>query len=277
MPTERDTLLGRRYGGADASPHQAGQGWNETLQLLLNRRSVRAYTPDPLPPGALEAIVAAAQSAATSSNLQAWSVVAVEDPARKARLARLASDQAFIHEAPLLLVWIADLARSRAIAEAAGVATEALDHLELLIVALIDATLAAQNAATAAESLGLGTVYIGAMRNRPEDVAAELALPPLTFALFGLSVGWPDPARPTHVKPRLPQPPVLHRETYTPLQAQAPAIAAYDAALKAFQRAEAIPEIGWTARVATRVGPLSSLSGRERLREVLTAFGFRMR
>ncbi len=56
--------------------------WNETLDTLLAHRSHRNYLKEPLPPDALDIIVAAAQSASTSSNLQVWSVVAVEDPAR---------------------------------------------------------------------------------------------------------------------------------------------------------------------------------------------------
>src|SRR6187402_2389639 len=70
--------------------------WNEALDTLLAHRSVRAYLPDAVPDGTIELIVAAAQSAASSSNLQPWSVIAVEDPGRKARLAALAGDQKHI-------------------------------------------------------------------------------------------------------------------------------------------------------------------------------------
>ncbi|MEF2985466.1 nitroreductase family protein, partial [Pseudomonas aeruginosa] len=96
---------------------------------------------------------------ASSSNLQTWSVVAVQDPDRKARLAELAGNQGHIREAPLFLVWVADLARTRAVATAAGSPAEGLDYLESLLVAVIDAALAAQNAVVALESLGLGAVY----------------------------------------------------------------------------------------------------------------------
>src|SRR5262245_33953689 len=51
------------------------------------------------------------------------------------------------------------------------------------------------------ESLGLGTCYIGAIRNNPETVARELALPEGVFPVFGLTVGFPDPAQPSGVKP----------------------------------------------------------------------------
>ena len=76
--------------------------------------------------------------------------------------------------------------------------------MEEFIVGVVDAALAAQSALIAAESLGLGAVYIGAMRNLPEQIAAELALPPHVFAVFGMSIGYPDPARATGIKPRLP-------------------------------------------------------------------------
>jgi nitroreductase len=64
-----------------------------------------------LPERTLELLIAAAQSASTSSNLQFWSVVAVQETARKSRLAELAGQQQFIRDAPLLLVWLADLSR----------------------------------------------------------------------------------------------------------------------------------------------------------------------
>jgi hypothetical protein len=72
--------LARRY-GAEAAP--AHGPWNEHIALLLSHRSIRGYRPDAPPPGMLETLVAAAQSAATSSNLQAWSVVAVTDAERR--------------------------------------------------------------------------------------------------------------------------------------------------------------------------------------------------
>ena len=71
--------MAARY-GAGAEP-KAGP-WNDTLALLLSHRSVRSFESGPLPDGTLEALVAAAQSAATSSNLQTWSVVAVDRPGR---------------------------------------------------------------------------------------------------------------------------------------------------------------------------------------------------
>ena len=127
----------------------------------------------------------------------------MRDPERKARLARAGGDQEHIRQAPLFLVWLADLARLERVAGQVGEACAGLDYLEMFEVGVIDAALAAQNAVAAAESLGLGTVYIGAMRNHPEAVAAELALPPRVTAVFGLCVGTPDP-RPRQRQTRAP-------------------------------------------------------------------------
>jgi hypothetical protein len=118
-------------------------------------------------------------------------------------------------------------------------------------VAAVDAALAAQNAVVAAESLGLRTVYIGALRNRPVEVAAVLDLPPHAAAVFGLVVGWPDPAAAAAVKPRLPQAAVLHEESYA-LAAQRTAVRRYDETARGFQRSQGQDPTGWTAQILAR-------------------------
>ncbi|BBA36311.1 nitroreductase [Methylocaldum marinum] len=267
-------LLESRY-GHDQAPHSIA--WNPVLERLLSHRSVRAYSSEPLPAGTLETLVSAAQSAASSSNLQLWSVVAVEDAERRQRLSILAGDQAHIRQAPLFLVWLADLARLRRVAALRGIPAEGLDYLEMFVMATVDASLAAQNAVVAAESLGLGTVYIGAMRNHPEKVAAELGLPEGVFPVFGLVVGHPDPAATPAVKPRLPQDAVLHRETYR-LESQDDAVRRYDGIMSAFYSEQNMATAGdWSEHSARRVSGPDKLATRVRLREALNALGFKLR
>ena len=267
----RASLYQARYGTADTPQPVAG---STLIDHLLAHRSVRAYLPDPVSDDSLAAIIAAAQSAASSSNLHAWSVVAVRDPARKARLAEYAGNQQHIVEAPLLLVWLADLARLESVAERVGERHDALDYLEMFEVGVIDAALAAQNAVAAAESLGLGTVYIGGMRNRPLDVATELALPPRVVAVFGLCVGTPDPAKPASVKPRPPREVVLHQEQYS-LEAQQAGLLDYDAAMSAFYAAQGMKVRGtWSNHSAKRVRDTDALSGRDQLVDALHRLGF---
>nr|WP_249807231.1 MULTISPECIES: NADPH-dependent oxidoreductase [unclassified Bradyrhizobium] len=255
---------------------EIGEAWNGVLANLLAHRSVRAYRPDPVPARTVETLVAAAQSAPSSSNLQTWSVVVVEDQARKARLAELAGGQKHIVEAPLFLVWLADLSRAERLAGRSAHPDEGLHFLETFIVAVIDAALAAQNAVVAAESLGLGSVYIGAIRNKPRAVAEELGLPPNVAAAFGLCIGYPDATRPSQVKPRLRQDVVIHHERYSDAGDEA-GIAAYDATLRGFQKSEGLPAIGWVQAVLKRLGSVRSLNGRDRLIEELRALGFSLK
>lgn len=251
--------------------------WNETLDLLLAHRSHRNYLDQPLPEGALETIVAAAQSASTSSNLQVWSVVAVQDEARKNRLADLAGGQKHIRDCKLLLIWLCDLARLENMGKEKGRDAAALPYLEILMTGVVDAALAAQNGAVALEAMGLGCCYIGAMRNHPEEVAKELNLPKNVFAVFGMTVGVPDPAANAGVKPRLGQAAVLHREQYQWGDAQREAVETLDTVFKDFQREQNLPEQGWVRQVLSRVRGTDAMSGRDRIREILQAMGFEMR
>jgi nitroreductase len=263
-------LLKARYG--EATPWQPPS--NAVIETLLAHRSVRAYLPDALPEGTLELLVAAAQSAASSSNLQVWSVVSVEDAERKARIAALANNQQHIHQAPLFLVWLADLARLRKLLQDKDVPDEELQYLELSLIAAVDAALAAQNAVVAAESLGLGTVYIGALRNKIEEVAAELKLPQGVFPLFGLVVGYPDPAKPAAIKPRLPQEAVLHKEAYD-LESQGPAIDRYNQVIGQFYQEQQMNIEGdWSDHSTQRVLRRRTGAGTKRLSESLRNLGF---
>jgi nitroreductase len=274
MQDRVESDIAARYGGSATGPRLRGPATNGVLETLLMHRSIRAYSDAPLPEGLLPIVIAAAQSASTSSHLQIWSVVAVEDPARKARLSALAGGQRHVARAPLLLVFLADLSRLRQIGAEHNVPVDGLDYLETFIAGVADASLAAQNAVIALESLGLGCCYIGAMRNSPEAVALELELPPETFAVFGLTVGYPDPDVKTDIKPRLPQAVVLHREAY----ARAPVheFDSYDVRMKLFQRKQHMPQAGWTSQASGRVSGPQAMSGRDGIRDALTRLGFRL-
>lgn len=269
LPSIAAELLHKRYRDGAIPPGP----WNDVIATILGHRSVRAFLPTALPEGTLERLVAAAQSASTSSNLQTWSVVAVEDPARKATLSELGAGQKFIAQCPLFLVWCVDHARLHHAATERQMALDGLNHLEPFIVGIVDAALAAQNAAIAIASLGLGFVYIGAMRNHPEEVAATLGLPSHVMALFGMCVGYPDPAKPADIKPRLPQAAVLHREQYS-TETMSETFAAYDPRLIAFQREQGMKLQSWTELATERVKDREALRGRDRMVEAVRNLGF---
>ena len=269
---DKQAALARRYG---ATIPPAGP-WNETIATLIDHRSVRDFLPDPVPPGTLETLIAAAQSPPTSSNMQLWSAIAVTDPAKRKVLAEIAGDQKHIEQCPLYIAFIADMSRNERMSLAEQVTFENLPYLETFMVACIDAALAGQNAVVAAESLGLRTVYIGAMRNDPAKVHELLGLPQKAFVVFGLCVGHADPRSKNEVKPRLPQSTVLHLERYD----AAPEVRdrrAYDAEMAQFSERNEMQATTWTARMLNRMGPIKSMNGRERIRATLAKLGFEIR
>jgi nitroreductase len=196
---------------------------NPIVDLIHRHASVRRYKPDPLPASLIETVVAAGQRASTSSNLQAYSVIAVIDAAGREQLSLLCANQAFVREAPVFLAWCADLAHLDRACQLRGY-TQATAYVESLLMAVVDTSLAAQTAMLAAESLGLGACYVGALRNHPQEAIQLLGLPRLTFPIFGMTLGWP--AKEARVRPRLPLRAVLHWEQYQ--TDQDPALAEYD-------------------------------------------------
>ncbi|MDB5084526.1 MAG: nitroreductase, partial [Bacilli bacterium] len=112
----------------------------------------------------------------------------------------------------IFLVWCADLYRNQHAVETVQGGQMEVDLLEPFVVATIDVALAAQNAIVAAESMGLGGVFIGGIRNQPAEVTALLELPKLVFPAFGMCLG--VPAQTPGVRPRLPVSGVLHYDRY---------------------------------------------------------------
>lgn len=265
--------LALRY-GPEAAP--APGPWNEHISLLLSHRSVRGYRPDALPSGTLETLIAAAQSAATSSNLQTWSVIAVTDPDKKAALAKVAANQKHIEQCPLFLVWVADISRNQRLGAAEGVTLETMPYQETFLVAAIDAALAAQNATVAAESLDLSCVYIGALRNDPQEVARIVGLPSGAFGVFGMCVGYASSAGATEVKPRLPQDVIVHHDTYD-TTGETARRQGYDALLEGFSTRHGMAVDTWTKRVIGRMGKIAAMAGRDKMVAALNAMGFPLR
>jgi FMN reductase (NADPH) len=253
---------------------------NPTLELVRRHGSVRKYRPELIPAEAIETIVSAAQRTSTSSNLQVYSVVAVTDAAKRARLAALCGNQEHVAQAPVFLAWCADLARLDRACELRGY-TQVTDYVENFLVAAVDAAIAAQSAALAAESLGLGICYIGSIRNNTRAVIDLLELPRLVFPVTGMTVGWPA-AEPL-VRPRLPLQSVLHWDRYS-REGQDEALAGYDLAMAATGiyggrqvpvpgKPEVMEDYGWTEHSARRVAQAL----RTDLREVLERQGFALK
>jgi FMN reductase (NADPH) len=186
---------------------------NETITTILNHRSIRHFKDNPLSDDQIRTIVLSAQAASTSSFIQAYSIIGIKDKDKKQKLAEIAGNQEYVEKNGHLFVFCADLSRHEIIGETEGKnVLPSIESTEKFMVALIDAALAAQNAAIAAESMGLGICYIGGIRNNLQAVKDLLKTPERVIPLFGMTVGYPE--RINDQKPRLPLEHVYHEEEY---------------------------------------------------------------
>lgn len=248
----------KRYG-------QAAPAAAESIAPFLRHRSVRAYSARPISEELMSSIIACGQSAATSSNLQLWTVVSVQEPERRKRIAELCADQKQVHEAAYFLAFIADHHRLREVADQVGETPDGLPYNEFYTMAVVDAALAAERMVCAAESLGIGICYIGALRNDPYAVRELLELPEGTFGVFGLCFGWPEEGSTAEIKPRLAQDVIWHRETYS----SSLNVAEYDERMGEFYRSQEMRgDVTWSMRSGRRIGE-SKLTGRHVLKDFL--------
>ncbi|MCP4284097.1 MAG: oxygen-insensitive NADPH nitroreductase [Gammaproteobacteria bacterium] len=184
---------------------------NQVIDLLKSHRSIRRFSDRPVPQALINELVLAGQCASTSSFIQGCTVVQVNDLEDREKMAAYAGNQPYVARAPVFLVYCADMQRHRIACEMHDASMHS-GYAEQLITATVDCALFAQNLIIAAESLGLGGVYIGGIRNRIADVAALLELPELVYPVFGMCLGYPD--QQPELRPRLPLPVVLKQDRY---------------------------------------------------------------
>lgn len=205
---------------------------NEVIDLLMRHRSIRKFTKQKLTEEQLRSIIAAGQHASTSSNMQAYSVIRITDRQLREKFVELSGKQQHVADAAEFLVWCADLSRIyHATKDKLSASNDHIELTENFIVSTVDAALAAQNSAIAAESMGLGILYVGGIRNDIAEASKLLQLPSYVYPLFGMCIGYPA-EEPLH-RPRLPIHAVLHENGYT-AEKQQSAIEQYDLAMKEY-------------------------------------------
>lgn len=231
------------------------------LEPYLRHRSVRDFENKAICEADMSGLLAAAQSAATSSNLQTFSVISVTDQVKREELARIAGDQKQILTAGKFLVFVADNYRLKQQAVRHGEPAEGLDYAEFFVMAVVDAALAAERLVAAAEAIGLGICYIGALRNDVEAVANLLELPERTFPVFGLCLGYPAEDSQAAIKPRLPQRAIFFEDAYN----KEPDVEDYDSRMVQFYTEQKMKgEVTWSMRSARRAN-LNQMVGREKI------------
>ncbi|OEK71046.1 NADPH-dependent oxidoreductase [Staphylococcus equorum] len=187
---------------------------DHVYNLLKKHHSVRNFKKEPIPEEHIKQLVEAGQSASTSSYLQTYSIIGIEDPEIKEDLKEV-SGQPYVVENGYLFVFVMDYYRHSIVNEDSKHQMEtSFESAEGLLVGTIDATLVAQNIAATAEDMGYGIVYLGSLRNDVERVKEVLDLPEHTFPLFGMALGIPEDEEDGSPKPRLPFEHVFHRDRY---------------------------------------------------------------
>ncbi len=248
-----------------------------TIELIHQHGSVRNYKTDPVPEGWIDQIVTAAQRTSSSSNLQTYSVIVTTDLDKKAKVQEISGGQSHISQAPVFLLWCADFSRLKRVCDHQGYEIEA-GYMENFMVGTVDAAITMQSAALAAESLGLGFCYIGALRNDPEGIREVFQLPELVFPVCGMTLGWAK-EKPM-IRPRLPLKAVLHRETYQENDLEY--LVEYDLVMvgtgiyggRQVDRADRDPEdYGWMEHSARR----SSKPSRPNLSQAIIKSGFQIK
>ncbi|MEM7321565.1 MAG: oxygen-insensitive NADPH nitroreductase [Actinomycetota bacterium] len=244
---------------------------HEIHELLRAHRSIRRFVDEPLDRDVVADIVRSGLSAATSSNLQATTVIRVTDPDHRRAISEVAGGQEQIRTAGAFLVWCADLNRTRVACELAG-GSMTSGMTEQFIIATVDVSLAAQNAVVAAEAQGYGICYIGAIRNDPQVVADLLELPDHVYPVFGLCIGVPD--QDPEVKPRLPIDVVFKDDVYDTSD-DVERINAYDATIREYYRTRSggTKDSSWTEEMARLVDG----ERRPHMRSFLADRGFELR
>ncbi|MBZ9624865.1 oxygen-insensitive NADPH nitroreductase [Clostridium sp. FP2] len=244
---------------------------NETINLLKAHKSIRKYKNQPIENEKIKTIIECAQSAPTSSFIQAYTIISVVDKSKRKNIAYLSGDQSYVEACPLFLVFCADLNRTKTSCEI-NHKTMAEGYTETFILATVDATLAAQNALIAAESLGLGGVYIGGIRNNPTEICKILNIPSGVYPVFGMCLGYPDDA--PGIKARLPLDVIFKTDEYN-IDGDAKKVEEYDAQVSAYykKRTNGKRSDTWT----NQVSDLMDKPQRPHMKDFLNEQGFEMK
>jgi nitroreductase len=179
--------------------------------ILLNRRTIRKYSSEPVDDKLLNDLLAMGCRASTTGNMQVYSIIITRDEEKKRELAPSHFNQKMITEAPVVLTFCADFNRFNKWCLLRK-AEPGYDNFLSFMTAAIDALLVAQTVCIAAESKGLGICYLGTTTYMAHKIIEVLKLPKGVVPVTTLTLGWPA-EKPGQVD-RLPLEAIIHKETY---------------------------------------------------------------
>ena len=208
---ELKASLKHRFGEEVATPPEKLDDLSG-LERMAARKSDRRYIDKPVSLELLQMLAAVALTSPAKSDMQQRDIIIVKDPAQREKLQACIPGQAWIPNAPELLVFCGNNRRQRQIHEWRD-RPFVNDHLDAFFNSAVDAGIAMQAFITAAESVGLSCCPISAIRNESARVSEILGLPDHVFAVAGLGCGWPDGNKPISL--RLPLSATVHVNTFS--------------------------------------------------------------
>ncbi|MFA7411522.1 MAG: NADPH-dependent oxidoreductase, partial [Tissierellaceae bacterium] len=185
--------------------------FNEMMQVQISHRTIREFTDEKLSDEQFEQLMEVARRTATSNGMQAASIIRVKDPEIKKKVSKVCN-QEYISRATELLIFIVDQYRNSQIAREKNSTDECARDMDNFFSAFTDAILMAQNVVNAAESMGLGSFYMGSILNDTEEISKILDLPELTFPALGVALGYPN--QDPQMKPRMEMKYRVFEDTY---------------------------------------------------------------
>lgn len=188
---------------------------NATLKLLYERASCRQFSDQRIEPEILKKILKAGIHAPTGGNLQPYSIIKIEDADTTHRLAEIC-EQKFIGEAPVNLLFCIDWHRLKQWSKIEKAPFSAMSSFRHFWISFQDTIICAQNICTAADSLGLGSVYIGTIIEFLKETKAMFRLPRGVLPVVLLCLGYRK-ARPV-VRRKLDVETIVHNERYHELK-----------------------------------------------------------
>lgn len=174
---------------------------NEIIKALAARKSVRSYTDREISSDCKEQILRAATEAPTAGNQQMYTILDITSQELKDKLSVTCDNQPFIATGKMVLIFCADFHKWYQAFTLAGCSPRRPGPGDFLL-AVEDAAIAAQNAVTAAESLGIGSCYIGDIMENYELHRDLLHLPEFVFPALMLVFGYPTPQQQEREKPK---------------------------------------------------------------------------
>lgn len=163
---------------------------NETIDVILKRRSHRAFKYHDISQKDREVIIKSIMRAPTAGNMMLYTILEVEDQAVKEQLVETCDNQPFIAQSPFVLIFLADLQRWYDYFHLSGVESMVPPSEADLLLAASDANIAAQNGVIAAEALGIGSCYIGDIMENIETHREMFDLPDMVFPVAMLCFGY---------------------------------------------------------------------------------------